>query len=720
MRAIKSLAVAALLAATLAAAAPMPDEIRHVSQMAAQKTNEAIVKTPGVIAGAFAKLKRTPGHMEQLRKQTRAAGRMFQPMQSATCDQAAFAEATARVLQACPSLSGLVSGATSLEEFLPGFCGSECYQTLSVELVANAACVDSTTAFLLEFVYTCQTRPQCFSEGFVSTSLRVEAQCGSQISATLDITNYTNAGLADARAFCGGSCKTDMVNLMNNYPECLGDSASEAAATVGAINQMCTMDQDEYCAVNMKVFGALQCDNSYVCATSSLCSSSCVPALTTANLNRVCGTCLSGLIPYLSAFGEDPTTMALGLQLYCMKAGTGAASDSNPYCYGPTMTAFAATSSATAASTCAATGVKACFPKMMSAVAAITVAGAQSTFAYCVNSSTSYRETCKSRLETSLVSANTVARMGDLYCAQNAANTYCYDHMNSMSVAAASCAAACAASTCPSQAVTEQAMADAGCCMPKMNAFLRTVFHAAFAGSAADVPDMIFPSGTVSVRSPRSDRSVIWTYSHTPLYARARLTRGDQPMTAMFGCAGNASSLWSIVETPCATTLASPPSSSIPVTMSWAAVSADPSQKRILEDSLSADVAATAGVSKAQVINGTLGQGTGTVQLRSSSRRQTAATGPNCKFTFSIDAADAATAEAAVAAVQTKVSSGDMLTPTTAAAAQGCTACLDARSNTLVTAAAPAPGASPPAASSASAVATAAAALVAGAMALLL
>merc|ERR1719487_93985 len=309
---------------------------------------------------------------------------------------------------------------------------------------------------------------------------------------------------------------------------------------------------------------------------------------------------------------------------------------------------------------------------------------------------------------------------GDLFCAQNAANAYCYDTAETFSAAAGGCSMGC--SSCASQTEVEAAVAAQGCCLPKVNRFLRPVYHLAFQGNSMDVPDVIFPAGT---RPVNYRGSVIWTFTHTPLYARSRLNRGDQPVNAMFGCSGNASSLRATAETRCPTTLPASelPSGSIPVTLSFDAVNADPARKMRLEASLTNDVADNAGLTPSQVVNGTIVRGSGTVQTRAgasaSTRRQT--TGSNCEFQYKVDAATAAEAQAAVAAVNTKVSAGTLATPSTAVAVKECQECLDARQNSLVSAAAPAPGASPSTpASSASGVATAAAVAVAAALALVL
>ena len=120
-------------------------------------------------------------------------------------------------------------------------------------------------------------------------------------------------------------------------------------------------------------------------------------------------------------------------------------------------------------------------------------------------------------------------------------------------------------------------------------------------------------------------------------------------------------------------------------------------------------------------MNAQLVQGTGTVQLRAASRRQ-ASTGANCQFTFEVDGATEAEATAAAATFEQKKTAGTLVTASTAATVQSeCTECMDARSTSLVNAAAPAPTPAPPPApvSSASGVAAAATAVLAALVAAL-
>lgn len=702
MRMIKSLAVAAMLVAVVAAA-PTSTEA-SVSMNKATGASREVVAAVGKSLDDIATV---PKHMHKLRKQTHALHRAFsakQETQTASCDQAGFADATARVLQACPSLSGLVSGATSLEEFLPGFCGSECYTALSEELVRHAGCVDETTAFLLEFVYTCQTRPQCFSEGFIVGGSRLAARCDAQINALFDISNFTTAAYADARAACSGTCATEQATLLETYGVCLGPNVN-GAATSAALSYMCSTPAGaaagaEPCGVQLKGFGEMQCDSVRACSTSSKCrvtSTSCEPIMTTANLNGACSDCLTGFLPHLSAFGQDPALMALGVEMYCQKLTPGAAaSDANPYCFPVAMTALTSAATAgSAATACAATGAGECTDRVLGLAADFAGITADVTFKACLNVTGSV-SSCLTAYETALREAAQTSVYGRLACAQNAANAYCYDNMVAWMAAAGGC------SGCTCSVDTAALLQTSGCCTPLVNDALQV---------SLDFPASYLPAGTRTVRVNRGmvRGETTFTYTHTARYSQSQLTRADLAFHGVVACNGNTSALWSIVESPCPTTLAAPPAAEFPVSLAWERVSANPTLKADLESSLRADTARNLGVKSKQIVNGTLARGTGEVQLRTTasasagasaaSRRQTTATstGANCAYQFQVDAATEADATAKIAELQQLQSNGSFVTPTTSRTATSkCTECMDSRQNSLVNAAAPAPGAAPP------------------------
>jgi hypothetical protein len=684
MRMIKSLAIAAMLVAVAAASPSMPE-----AAAASQKAMAASRDATAAVATALGAMQSVPRHMKKLKSTAHSLHRAFTAKQSstpsATCDQAAFADATARVLQACPSLSGLVSGATSLEEFLPGFCGSECFTALSEELVRHVACVDGTTAFLLDFVYTCQTRPQCFSEGFVVGGSRIAARCDAQVGALLDITNFTAAARADAAAACSGTCVTDQSALLSQYAACL--DGVDGASVTAAMRYMCSRPSGaaataEICGLQLKAFGELQCDSAASCRASAKCDSTCSPILTTANLDAACGGCLEGFTPFLASFGDDAASAALGIQLFCSKVTPGAAaSTSNPYCFPIAMATLASTGSSTSAATvCAAANAGVCTERVVGLVADAGIGSARTSFQACLGRTSSVNS-CLPSYEAAIRGSVLIGRTGALLCSQNAASAYCYDLALQWAGASATC------NGCTCSVDTSALLTTTGCCTPFISDFLQVTF---------DYPASYLPSGQQRIRSSTGSS---YSFTHTARYSRPQLTRADVPFGGVVGCIGNTSAQWAVVESACPSTLASPPEASYPVTLAWDVVSATPALKAELEDSLKADTARNLGVSPRKIVNGTLVRGNGEVRLRTSasaSGRQTTTNGANCRFTFRMDAATTAEATAAIAALSAKQSNGTFVTPSTGSTvAARCTECLDARQSSLVNAAAPAPGAAP-------------------------
>ena len=706
MRAVRTLVLAALIAA-LAVATPDPLASRRVAQSMSHK--------PAEMTEALHTVKRGARPLQHVRQAAHALHSNFNTQrrvqaQQATqpCDPVGFADATATVLQACPSLSGLVSGATSMVEFLPGFCGSECYNALATALVQHVGCLNADTLFLVAMVETCQTRPQCFSEPVVVAQARLETQCANQLSALADITNFTAAAVADARAACSGSCVTDQVALFRSNPECMVDPTTGAAMNARALaavsEHMCTTENGEVCGVQLKAVGELSCDEASVCRASSRCDANCNPQFSASVLGQLCGTCSSGLMPHLEAFGESASAFAAGLQVMCTTKSGGAASETNPYCIGSTMTALAMMSAqgTTAATMCAA-DAEVCVPKMISLIASQSKLEAEGAFKMCLLMGSSSQQACLTTFEASLRGAATTGAIGRLLCAKNRASTprWCYDDLMGYLSLSSSCPAE------PAAMLTQS-----GCCLPLINDAVRMMLPT--------FPATYLPSGQRTIVYNMTSRAA-FTYTHTSLYARTSLDRSVQPMAGVVACAGNTTEQWTLVESSCPPVLSTRPSASMPVTLAWERVSANPALKARVEASLRADVAVAAGVGPDQIVNAQLVQGTGTVQLRAASRRQ-ASTGANCQFTFEVDGATEAEATAAAATFEQKKTAGTLVTASTAATVQSeCTECMDARSTSLVNAAAPAPTPAPPPApvSSASGVAAAATAVVAALVAAL-
>lgn len=242
---------------------------------------------------------------------------------------------------------------------------------------------------------------------------------------------------------------------------------------------------------------------------------------------------------------------------------------------------------------------------------------------------------CLPSYEASLRAAAATRATGRLACAQNAANGWCWDSAIAWMAASFGC------SGCNCQADLSALLTQTGCCAPKVNDFLQV---------SLDYPATYLPAGQQSMRVRGSGT---FTYTHTARYSRTMLTRADLAFHGAVSCIGNSSEQWAIVESPCPSTLASPPAAEFPVTLAWERVSANPALKAELEQSLQADTARNLGVRSSQIINGSLQQGTGQVQLRtsgsasasaSSGRRQTASTGANCAYRFQVDAATEADA----------------------------------------------------------------------------
>lgn len=642
------------------------------------------------------------------------ASHAFQAQQtSGSCDQAKFADATARVLQACPALSGLISGSTTLEDFLPGFCGSECYNTLNSQLAPNAACLTEETYFLVTLIQGCQTRPQCYSEAFVGVNAKITKDCGD-VSRVVSLTNITAAAEADVAALCAGTCVSRQVALMRQFPECIIDTETgatlPATAIAGLMEGACKLDNGTYCAVKLKAFGKFNCEDRCY-SSNSWCSGYCTPAVTTDRLNTLCSPCTEALTKNLGALSDEADLLVGSLNLMCSTANGGAYTSSNPYCYPLAMnmyTTFEADRSlptnATMATYCAGSTAK-CTDRVINAASALAVTDAKSTFVSCLTSySYSYYSSyqtsyCLPTLERNLREAEQMRVAGNALCAQNANGDFCmwriYDLISDFTVG------------CTDVATD---VTSAGCCLPLWNDMVRlesTSFAATY-----------LPSGTRTAKyySYTTYNTTTFTYTHTSLYSRPSLTRAQQPANNLLTCSAvsNSSDFWALVESPCPSMLAAPPKREITVNLAWARVIADAALRANIEASLRADTAAAMGVAITRVINGSLAENTAVaIQLRSETRRATA-TGSGCKYVFNVDGASEAEATAAATRLDSAISAGTFVTPTTSATVQTqCTECMDARATNFAQAATPVDGSSPSSSSSATGVSTFAAAIAA-------
>jgi len=669
MRVVPLLIAAVLLGIAAAGSAP------HNMQVAQQL--QAISSKAGKTLSHIGKFE---ARHVALGKKIVNAERAFQAKQStstsaSTCDQSAFADATAKVLQSCPSLSGLISGTTTLADFLPGFCGSECYNTLASVLPPLTGCLTSDTYFLAVLIKGCQTTPECYSEDFVGTNAKIATDCGD-VSQVVNFANITTASETTVATLCSSGCVSRQTALMRKYPECIIDpttgSALPATAIAGLMDAACQQDGGTYCAVKLKSLGKIDCQDN--CNNANAWCTNCQLNVNTDKLNTLCSSCTTGLVQNLAAVAGEATTLAASIDLMCSTANGGAVSTTNPYCYPLAMAAYVGfeslpsrtiPSNATVASLCS--GMTAlCTDRVVGAAAAVAVATAQSTFVGCV-STTTYRSACVTNLEASLRTAETMRVSGNALCAQNAAGDFCMWRIASLSydLAVGSCTAVASDVT------------GAGCCMPLWNDFARM--------TSSYYPATYLPPGA---RTVTYNTTSMYSYTHTAMYAYPALNRAQQPanqVVSMCSAVANTSAYWNVVESDCPAMLASPPMRTVPVMLAWSRVVADPALRANIEASLRLDTASAMGIPARRVLNGSLAENTAvSIQLRSDTRRASSSTGSACSYVFSVDAASAADASAAAARLDTAVAAGTFVTPATAAAvASQCTGCLDARATSL-------------------------------------
>jgi hypothetical protein len=688
---------------------------------------EAVNQAAGVLARAGSLIRGAKLQSPVLAKEAR----LFDVKQSAgTCDQTGFADATARVLQACPSLSGLVSGTTSLEDFLPGFCGSECQKTLSAELPKYSACLTSSTAFLIYFIDTCNTKPECFSEGFIKTQSRLEKTCGDAIDAVTNFANYSTKGITGATNACAGTCITDWVSLMRGYPQCLQDPSDPSTLTINyaamanVLEGLCVKNAGDYCAIKLKGFGKFQCSSYSQCNNdASWCDNNCLPEVTDEHLGTLCTSCLTNLMTNVAAFGDQAESLASSINMFCSTAKGGAyVATTNPYCFPLALTAqiaFARRSSysltnTTQAAICDVGYTASCLERISLAQADLRVSTANANFRSCLSTSYSYYFSyCLSSFESSLRSAASARSDAYLACAQNNDNNYCLPLLWTVYNGQYSCGITTTAMT--------TALTNAGCCLQYYNEWNRYDYSSYQAS--------YLPSGrrTAKYTSYLSGAASVYVYYHTSLYAKDSITRDEQPADEILRClptAANTSDFWNAFDAGCPTILASPPSTSLPVMISWSRASRSAAVKAAIEDALTVDVANAMGIAPSDIVNGTLSMGSsGAIKLRNTTtlaRRQSSSTDAACVFKFGVDAATTTEASAAIGRLSSALSADTFTSPAASAAVQSqCFECLDARSDTLVKADEnPSGGSSGGSDSSANAVAVLAAAAVAVALAM--
>jgi len=596
------------------------------------------------------------------------------------CDQESNSQAQVIVLQACPSLAGLIGGTVQPEEFLPTFCGSNCAKVMKEQVLKNIGCIDARTAFLLEWINVCDTRPECFSAGFLQGAKTLGTEC-KVMDALTQFSNNTAAAKADIAKACQGTCISTMFSFMNNYAKCLSqesDSQVDVGTMKQAFDMFCSKHNDDYCAWNLRSISQIDCDSS--CSSSPMCDSRCKFNPTSAQLDTVCTPCFAKFVTLATALGVDETMMKASHNMICGRVVPGDAT--TKYCLPLAMTFMNAPSSgeSTTLPTDAEmkgfcdseTGI--CIPRILSLAATLSNAKAKATFEYCLAYwGSNYVDWCVERFERDLRKAVASQINADTICSFNSAGKSCLVSSNAM--ASSSCVTtslfyrSCqSSSTCPAEFTT--LLSNSGCCLPMLNEQIK---------AQSDAPMPLLPSGvqTIKVRTGKNQwKSVNVTFS------RSATTRGDrslQPANLFAVCGSNETTLWTQVESECATS-SDAVERSISLYLSWAAVNSDANRKAQLEASAAADMANAMSIPRSKLKKVKLVEDTTVVvQLRSASRRATA-TGSGCKLTFTVD--DGAKSAAAAAKFDAAVKSNSLNTPTLATTAQtSCPNCVDARAS---------------------------------------
>jgi len=679
MRLVPLLIVAALIGVVAAGGNAQTHNAKLLKRMKAvsSKAGKALSQTSKPLAMHMELGKRllTSKHVFEAKQATSTGASSGTPV----CDPVKYGEAQVKATQACPSLPGLITGSTTLEDFLPGFCGSECYNTLATELPANIGCLTSDTAILLALVQGCQTRPQCFSEAFIGVNARIQRECGD-VSQVADFSNITTGAEANVARLCSGTCVSRMTSLMRQFPECIVDETGTALPGVAAIANLmdgaCTQDGGKYCGAKLKAFGKIDCESDCY-NPNNWCSSSCNLDVDTEDLTTLCSPCTDILVKNIGAAGDEADILVNGIGLLCSTATGGATSATNPFCYPLAMRAYGMfeasanwPQNSTMATMCSGMTPR-CTDRVTSAAAAMTVATAQMDFVKCVQgyyytSDASKVAYCLPDLEYELRKAESMRVTGNALCAQNAKGDFCMWRIGDLITDGCSSAAA--------------DVTDAGCCMPLWNDLARMY--------STSYPATYLPSGSRSVtyKNWMTGNATTLTYTHTAKYSFEELDRSQEPANTLLACSiQNTSSYWDLVENDCPTTLVEPPKRQLPVTIAWARVSSDAALKQNVENALRVDTANAMGVPVRNVVNGTLMENKAlTIQLRPDTRRASSGTGSGCTYVFFVDAASATEASAAAARLDSQVAAGTLVTPATSSTVQSqCTSCMDARSTNL-------------------------------------
>jgi len=579
---------------------------------------------------------------------------------AATCDQEGYSAAQVVVLQACPSLSGLISGTVSLVDFLPSFCSSNCYTVIAANLPKFGVCLDSTTKSLVTFVNGCATRPECYGETALKTGLSLTATCGAGSNALTNFNNFTAAAKSDITSFCSGSCLASQISYITNYPRCVTSDGSTAnvAGLTSAMRFLCTKTggtTGDYCAWNLRSLGRLNCASN--CRTSSYCSSSCSMSVTTSDLGDICTSCLTGFASMAASFGADPVSVTSLSQLLCSQA-----TNSSSYCYIVGASALATFSGSTPSSSsldtvCSGTTGE-CVNKYLTLSAAAARATAKSTYTSCAATWTSESyiySYCQTVYEATLRAAAQLDANANLMCATNTAGTYCYLPLVSLkySTSPATCFALGSAGSCGSGCSDTLAAVTtaAGCCLGPINEYLRV--------SSTSYPASYLPAGTFTTTNYAG--STI-SYTFTPKYAQASLDRSNQPMNAFAACT-NTSDFWALVENGCAAP-STAPTRSVKIRLAYDAVMRDPATWRRIKSSLRSDMALAAKVPPSKIKNDTISADSSTTITTS---RRASSSGIVYKFAIDADTSAATTFDSAATA--------GLSTPNTGSAVSTCTGC---------------------------------------------
>jgi len=378
-----------------------------------------------------------------------------------------------------------------------------------------------------------------------------------------------------------------------------------------------------------------------------------------------------------SALGVDETTMRASQNMICGRVVPG--DSTTKYCL-PLAMAYSASSKESSTLPTEAemkafcdseTGV--CIPRILSLAATISNAKAKSKFEYCLMYwGSNYVDWCVERFERDLREAVASQLEADMVCSFNAAGKSCL--LSSVAIMSSACVQYASAygsckdtTTCAPEYAT--LLSNAGCCLPMLNEQAK---------ASGGGPMALLPSGAQTLKIKTGSNR--WK-NVTVTYSRSSTSRGDRSMQAtnVFAlCGENGTALWTQSEAECAVS-SDAVERSVSLYLSWAAVNADANRKAQMEASAAADMANAMSIPRSKIKKAKLEEDrTVTVQLRSASRRQTAATGSGCKFTFTVD--DGSKSAVAAAKFDAAVKGNTLNTPTLATTTQtSCPNCVDAR-----------------------------------------